>query len=191
MDASPFPSDSLCYQQKRLLMKDLSPEDTVIIVDDPTYLEEIASWEGHCKDLNMVKIGGELIHYLGVSETAPYTLKNVTRGYWGTKPAAHKANDTVYKLQVTINYGYEGIIPNLALQDKIAEYYADVAYHCGVTLYDFDGQEFLFNNVTGTIRLNVSSGKCSNGQKSWEFPISVFPVLPCRKVHGITRVYGM
>ena len=149
MDASPFPSDSLCYQQKRLLMKDLSPEDTVIIVDDPTYLEEIASWEGHCKDLNMVKIGGELIHYLGVSETAPYTLKNVTRGYWGTKPAAHKANDTVYKLQVTINYGYEGIIPNLALQDKIAEYYADVAYHCGVTLYDFDGQEFLFNNGHG------------------------------------------
>ena len=45
-DASPVPSDSLCYQQKRILMKDLSPEDTVIIVDDPTYLEEIASWEG-------------------------------------------------------------------------------------------------------------------------------------------------
>ncbi|WP_289161438.1 hypothetical protein [uncultured Parabacteroides sp.] len=148
-DASPVPSDSLCYQQKRILMKDLSPEDTVIIVDDPTYLEEIASWEGHCENLNMVKIGSELIHYLGVSETAPYTLKNVTRGYWGTKPTAHKANDTVYKLQVTINYGYEGIIPNLALQDKIAEYYADVSHLCGLTLYDFDGQEFLFNNGHG------------------------------------------
>lgn len=148
-DASPFPSDSLCYQQKRLLMNNLSPEDTMIVVDDPKHLEEIASWEGHCENLNMIKIGGELIHYLGVSETAPYVLHNVKRGYWGTKPVSHQAGDTIYKLQVTINYGYEGIIPNLALQDKIADYYADVAHLCGVTLYDFDGQEFLFNNGHG------------------------------------------
>lgn len=149
MDASPVPSDSLCYQQKRLLMKDISPEDTTIVIDDPKYLEEIASWEGHCEELNMIKIGKELIHYLGVSKTAPYTLQNVTRGYWGTTPASHQANDTVYKLQVTIRYGYDGLIPNMALQDKIAEYYADVAHLSGVTLYDFDGQEFLFNNGHG------------------------------------------
>lgn len=148
-DVSPFPNDSLCYQQKRILKKDLSPEDTLIIVDDPAYLEEIASWEGHCKNLNMVKIGNELIHYLGISEKEPYTLKNVSRGYWGTKASAHQSGETVYKLQVTVNYGYDGIIPNLALQDKIAEYYAEVARKCGVTLYDFDGQEFLFNNGHG------------------------------------------
>lgn len=148
-DTSPFPSDSLCYQQKRILMQDISAKDSVIVVNDPQYLEEIASWEGHCKELNMIKIGSELIHYLGVTETAPYTLKNVTRGYWGTKPTAHQANDTIYKLQVTINYGYDGIIPNLALQDKIAEYYGDVAHLSGLTLYDFDGQEFLFNNGHG------------------------------------------
>ena len=148
-DVSPVPSDSLCYQQKRILMEDISPEDTLIVVDDPSYLDEIASWEGHCPNLNMIKIGKELIHYLGVTDTAPYTLKNVTRGYWGTVPAAHTARDTVYKLQVTINYGYDGIIPNLELQDKIAEYYADVADRSGVTMYDFDGQEFLFNNGHG------------------------------------------
>ncbi|MGL4852841.1 MAG: hypothetical protein ACRC3Z_09410 [Phocaeicola sp.] len=149
MDASPFPSDSLCYQQKRKLIKNLSPQDTVIVVDDATYLEEIASWEGHCENLNIIKIGNELIHYLGVTEAPPYTLKNVTRGYWGTTPTAHHIDDDVYKLQVTINYGYDGLIPNLALQDKIAEYYADVASICGLTLYDFDGQEFLFNNGHG------------------------------------------
>lgn len=149
MDASPVPSDSLCYQQKRTLMKSITAKDTVIVVDDPKYLEEIASWEGHCKDLNIIKIGKELIHYLGVSETAPYTLQNVTRGYWGTKPASHEANETVYKLQVTINYGYDGLIPDLVLQDKIAEYYAEVAAYSGLTLYDFDGQEFLFNNGHG------------------------------------------
>lgn len=148
-DASPVPSDSLCYQQKRLLMKNISAEDTVIIVDNPEYLEEIASWEGHCENLNIIKIGSELIHYLGVSETAPFRLKNVSRGYWGTQPTAHQANDVIYKLQVTINYGYDGLIPNLALQDKIAEYYAEVSHRSGLTLYDFDGQEFLFNNGHG------------------------------------------
>ena len=149
MDASPNPSDSLCYQQKRLLMKNLSPTDTAIIVDDPKYMNEIASWEGHYEPLNIVKIGNELIHYLGVSETAPYTLLNVTRGYWNTKATAHQAKENIYKLQVTLGYGYEGLIPNLALQDKIAAYYADVAHLNGIGFYDFDGQEFLFNNGHG------------------------------------------
>ncbi len=148
-DASPVPSDSLCYQQKRLLVKGISPTDTTILVDDPTHLEEIASWQGHAKNLNMVKIGKELIHYLGVSEEKPYRLLNVKRGYWGTTPANHQVNDTIYKLQVTLNYGYDGLIPNLALQDKIAEYYADVCFINGLGYYDFDGQEFLFNNGHG------------------------------------------
>jgi hypothetical protein len=148
-DASPVPSDSLCYQQKRVLVKSISPSDTIILVNDPTHLEEVASWEGHCEKLNMVKIGKELIHYLGVSTEEPYRLLNVTRGYWDTKPTAHQANDTIYKLQVTLPYGYEGLIPNLALQDKIAEYYADVCFINGLGYYDFDGQEFLFNNGHG------------------------------------------
>ena len=148
-DASPIPSDSLCYQQKRTLKKSITAKDTVIVVDDSKYLEEIASWEGHCKNLNIIKIGKELIHYLGVSDVPPYTLQNVTRGYWGTKPTFHKANETISKLQVTINYGYDGLIPNLALQDKIAQYYAEVAAYSGLTFYDFDGQEFLFNNGHG------------------------------------------
>lgn len=148
-DASPVPSDSICYQQKRILTTGISATDTTILIDDPTYMEEIASWEGHCPELNIIKIGKELIHYLGVTDTAPYALKNVTRGYWGTKASDHAANDTIYKLQVTIRYGYDGVIPNIALQDKIAEYYADVCSINGLGMYDFDGQEFLFNNGHG------------------------------------------
>ena len=37
----------------------------------------------------------------------------------------------------------------MELQDKIAEYYADVCYINGLGYYDFDGQEFLFNNGHG------------------------------------------
>lgn len=149
LDASPVPSDSLCYQQKRVLAKSIGETDTIIIVDDPTHLEEIASWEGHCTNLNMIKIGKELIHYLGVSEQRPYRLLNVKRGYWNTQPSLHAAGDTVYKLQVTVNYGYDGLIPNMQLQDKIGEYYADVCKQNGLAYYDFDGQEFLFNNGHG------------------------------------------
>jgi hypothetical protein len=149
MDASPVPSDSLCYQQKRLLVKNIDAADTNIFVNDPRYLEEIASWEGHCENLNMIKIGKELIHYLGVSDTKPYRLLNVKRGYWKTTTSNHAEGDTIYKLQVTVNYGYDGIIPNMQLQDKIAEYYADVCSINGLNYYDFDGQEFLFNNGHG------------------------------------------
>lgn len=148
-DASPVPSDSLCYQQKRLLAKGISPDDTIIIVNDPKHLEEIASWEGHCASLNMIKIGKELIHYLGVADKPPYRLLNVQRGYWKTAAAAHNAGDTVYKLQVTVNYGYDGIIPNMQLQDEIAKWYAAVCSINGLAYYDFDGQEFLFNNGHG------------------------------------------
>lgn len=148
-DASPFPSDSLCYQQKRILTRSIGPSDTLIFVNDPRYLDEIASWEGHCKDLNMIKIGKELIHYLGISKEAPYRLLNVKRGYWNTATTSHAAGDTIYKLQVTINYGYDGLIPNMQLQDQIAEYYATLCKVNGLAYYDFDGQEFLFNNGHG------------------------------------------
>jgi len=148
-DASPIPSDSLCYQQKRLLMNNIGPSDTLIQVDDPKHLEEIASWEGHAKNLNMIKIGKELIHYLGVSDDEPYHLLNVVRGYWNTEPTAHSKNETIFKLQVTLNYGYDGLIPNIHLQDKIAAYYADLCAINGLGYYDFDGQEFLFNNGHG------------------------------------------
>ncbi|HEY9257255.1 hypothetical protein [Chitinophaga sp.] len=149
LDASPVPSDSLCYQQKRLLVKDVSTTDTSIIVNDPKYMNEIASWEGHCADLNMIKIGKELIHYMGISDKPPYRLLNVKRGYWKTTPAKHAAGAAVYKLQVTVNYGYDGVIPNMQLQDEIAKYYAEVCSINGLAYYDFDGQEFLFNNGHG------------------------------------------
>ncbi|SMC91912.1 hypothetical protein [Pedobacter nyackensis] len=149
MDVSPTPSDSLCYQQKRLLVKSINATDTVIFVNDPMYLEEIASWEGHCADLNMIKIGKELIHYMGVSKEKPYRLLNVKRGYWKTTPSNHANRDTIYKLQVTVNYGYDGLIPNMQLQDKIAEHFAEICKINGFAYYDFDGQEFLFNNGHG------------------------------------------
>jgi hypothetical protein len=148
-DVSPVPSDSIWYQQKHLLARTIDAKDTMVYVNDPTYLDEIASWEGHSKELNMVKIGKELIHYQDVSETAPYRLLKVTRGYWNTEKSTHHQNDTVYKVQVSVGGAYAGLIPNLQLQDEIAKHYAQVCAINGLAYYDFDGQEFLFHNGHG------------------------------------------
>lgn len=148
-DASPVPSDSLCYQQKRILMKVISATDTIIEVNDPSYLEEVGGWEGHASNLNMIKIGKEIIYYQGISKTPPYTLQRVQRGYWNTVASNHHVGDTIYKLQVTLNYGYDGLIPNIFLQDAIAEYYAEVSSINGTHFFDLDGQEFLFDTGHG------------------------------------------
>lgn len=148
-DCSPVPSDSACIQHRRFLAERMSEADTLIYIDDPTHLEEIACWEGHCKELNMVKIGKELIHYLGVSTTKPYRLLNVTRGYWNTVPTVHAKGDAVDKMQVTVAWSYEGLVPNLELQDEVARHYADLGKNSGLGMYDFDGQEFLFHSGFG------------------------------------------
>lgn len=149
MDVSPIPNDNLCYQVKRVLAKGICATDTYIEVTNPEYLDEIGSWEMHEQSLNFVKIGKEIIYYKGISQSPPYTLQNVTRGHWGTTATNHEAGDTVYKLQVTIGFGYQGLIPNMALQDSIAFYYADMANINGLYYYDWDGHEFLFNTGHG------------------------------------------
>ena len=148
-DISPVPSNNLCYQVKKTLVADITDTTTVIEVSNPAYLDEIGSWEGHTESLNIIMIGKELIYYKGISSDPPYTLQNVTRGYWGTRPSYHHAKDTVYKLQVTIGFGYDGLIPNMQLQDSIAAYYADMSYINGIYYQDWDGQEFLFNQGQG------------------------------------------
>jgi len=148
-DTSPVPSDSLSYLCKRILVKGISATDTIIEVNDPIYLDEIAGWEAHYAGLNMIKIGKEFIHYSGISESPPYTLHKVLRGYLNTKATNHLVNDTIFKLQVTFNYGYDGVIPNIYLQDAIAEYYADVSNINGINYIDLDGEEFLFDTGHG------------------------------------------
>ncbi|HEV2483621.1 MAG TPA: hypothetical protein VGS79_28340 [Puia sp.] len=148
-DADP-PSDSLCVLLKKILAKDIGGADTVITVTDPTYLNETGPAEGHDPDLNIIKIGKELIHYLGVSRTPPYRLQQVTRGYWKTSAAAHTQGDTIYKLQATCGGGYAGLIPDIDLQDSIAAYYADVSIKNGIHYIDWDGEEFLFDQAMGS-----------------------------------------
>lgn len=169
-DVSPIPSNDLCYQVKRVLAKGISTTATNIEVTNPDYLDEIGSWEGHTESLNIIKIGKELIYYKGISQKPPYTLQNVVRGYWGTTPANHKTGDTIYKLQVTIGFGYDGLIPNMKLQDSIATYYADMSNINGIYYHDWDGQEFLFNQGHGYYAVKRFHRKLFEKAASYNLP---------------------
>jgi len=146
---APVPSDSLCVVCKRILAKGICATDQNITVVDPLYLNEISS-EGHDASINMIRIGKELIYYLGVSSTPPYTLQNVQRGAWGTAAAGHKTGDTIYKIQGTTGSGYTGLVPDMYLQDSVADYYADMGLINGLYFEDWDGQEFLGLQGLGT-----------------------------------------
>ncbi len=148
-DSSPVPSDSICCQQTYLLANQISAVDTILSADHQTYLDEISGWEGHAKSLNILKIGKELIHYSGISKRAPYNLLHIKRGYWGTTPTKHEAGEQICKVMATLEYGYDGLIPDLFLQDKIAEYYADLSSINGLYFHDLDGEEFLFDTGHG------------------------------------------
>lgn len=140
-DVSPVPSDSLCYLLKRILMNHITATDTNIVVDNPAYLDEVAGWEAHPVDANIVKIGKELIYYMGVTGAPPYSLQHVKRGYWGTAATAHEAQTAVYKLQTNC---YHGLVPDIFLQDQYADYYARLFKKHGMYYIDFDGEEGLY-----------------------------------------------
>jgi len=135
-DVSPVPNDSLCVLLTKKLSNNINATDTNIIIYDPKYMEEYGGWEGHTT--NIIKIGKELIYYKGVTDTKPYTLLNVKRGFWKTKSTSHKKGEVVEKLQTNC---YGGLAPDIFLQDKLADYYAQLSHVNGMSYIDLDGEE--------------------------------------------------
>ena len=139
-DVSPIPSDSLCKMLRRKLTKTISATDTLIYIDDPSYLNEYGAWEGHVT--NIMKIGKELIYFTGVTNTVPYRLTGVKRGYWRTGASGHPEGSQADKLFTNC---YSGLAPDIYLQDKLADYYAQLADVNGMGYIDLDGEEgFLY-----------------------------------------------
>lgn len=135
-DVSPVPNDSLCVLLTKKLSNNINATDTNIVIDDATYMEEYGGWEGHTT--NIIKIGKELIYYKGVTDTKPYTLQNVKRGFWETDATSHKKGEVVKKLQTNC---YRGLVPDMFLQDKLADYYAQLSAVNGMYYIDLDGEE--------------------------------------------------
>jgi hypothetical protein len=135
-DVTPIPSECLQTVCRATLAEDISATDTEISVADQSFLAEDGTWpmgDGG----NYIRIGGEMLTYNGISDTAPYTLKNVKRGH-ASQAQPHKAGDEVVKLQQNC---YNGFCPDMKLMPGYADYYAKVMYENGMEYIDFDGLE--------------------------------------------------
>jgi hypothetical protein len=137
-DVTPIASPHLQTVCRTTLAKDISDTETNIVVTDPSFLAENATWPvNESIDGNYVRIGGEIISYKDITRTAPYTLTGVKRGYV-TKATAHKESDEVAKLQQNC---YHGFCPDMTLMPAYAGYYAELMVRNGMEAIDFDGLE--------------------------------------------------
>ncbi|KFC59578.1 hypothetical protein FEM08_16270 [Flavobacterium gilvum] len=132
-DVTPVPNKNLLTLFTVQLDKDVAPKDTIIVVKDTLYLNERGE-----ANVNVLKLGNEIIHYKGVTKTRPYTLIGVERGYYKTFALAHKKGDNVSKLKPS---AYSGLMPDMILQDTYARAYADLLNECSMDFIDFDGME--------------------------------------------------
>jgi hypothetical protein len=135
-DVTPVPSEHLQTVCRTKLAQDISEGDTNIVVKDPSFLAEKGTWP-RGDDSNYLRIGGEMLRYDGISDTAPYTLVGVKRGH-NSKAVAHKAGDELVKLQQNC---YDGFCPDMTLMPDYADYFAKVMAENGMEYIDFDGLE--------------------------------------------------
>ncbi len=135
-DVRPMPNEHLQTVLRTRLAADISSADTVITVTDPSYLAEKGTW--HDNNMSVLRIGSELLTYDGISDSAPWTLRNVKRGQFGTRALVHGAGDELVKLQITC---YHGFIPDMELVLTYADDYARRLNDLGMEYVDFDGFE--------------------------------------------------
>lgn len=135
-DVHPVPNPHLQTVLQTKLANSVSASETAITVTDPSFLAEKGTW--HDNNMNVLRIGTELLTYDGITASAPWTLRNVKRGQFGTRASAHSAGDELVKLQITC---YHGFIPDMQLMKTYADYYAQRLNDLGMEYVDFDGFE--------------------------------------------------
>jgi len=132
-DVHPIPNPGFQTVLRTKLGADVSPEDTQIKVTDPGYLAEKGTW--HDNDINVLRIGTELLSYDGIKDGV---IQSVKRGQFGTNVSAHHAGEELVKLQITC---YHGFIPDMKLLLHYADLYAKRLVDLGMDYVDFDGLE--------------------------------------------------
>lgn len=126
---SPVPSDSLLKSGRSLITKAIGADDDIIYVDDPEPFR-------NPDRTHTVKIGKELINYSQLSGDPPWRLLDCQRGVYKTRVSSHDKGDYIDKLR---NNSYSGFFPDIHLQDKYADRYAEICNLTGIQLLAFDG----------------------------------------------------
>jgi hypothetical protein len=144
---TPIPDDRLSLTGSSVLTDAITADQTTIPVAAPEYFNQVES-----NTLHAIKIGSEIIRYRTVTNTAPYTLLDCTRGAYGTAKSEHKAGDKVGKL---FDHPYQVFFPNLEMQREIAKNIADLMNETGVDHLDLDGHEGALASGQGDYALEL------------------------------------
>lgn len=129
---TPVPSRHLLKQGVLQLQTNLTADQTDIAIAKSNLFEVPMS-------INALQIGDELIQYSKMEETPTgMLLTGCKRGAWGTQAAAHNKKTPLYKLS---DHAYRVLLPDLTLQDSVADRLAARMNNTGLCQVSFDGLE--------------------------------------------------
>lgn len=138
---SPIPDERLAKVGTTKLSKDINVSDNEIVIDDPTFFNQMKN-----NNLHTVMVGKELIRYEAVSNSAPWKLLNCERGAFETEAAAHAKGREISKL---MDHGYKTFLSNTELSKEIALRIADFCNQTNIRQISFDGLEGNWSNGMG------------------------------------------
>ncbi len=144
---TPIPDHRLAKTGSSVLVGDIGPSDTTIQVASPEYFNNTKSnW------LRTVMIGKELIRYGRVSDQAPWSLLDCSRGAFGTGAAEHADGVEVAKL---MDHPYKVFLANYELQQDVAKRLAGLFNRTGIGHLDFDGHEGCHSSGQGDYAIEM------------------------------------
>lgn len=128
---TPVPSADLAYFRVFTLAEPVGPKDSVIVVKEST--ENISTTTGFfVQNSRTLRLGNELIEFIGATKFPPYQFTGCKRAVSGTKTSAYRADNKAYHLKEMFGKFVPG--PETKLFKKIALRTAEV-----VNEADFDG----------------------------------------------------
>ena len=174
--AGPENSQLLAWETYTLA-EDLATNATSMTVNEPPKKrhDTVFTYSGNG---NAIRIGNEIVQFTSFSQTPPYTYSGLTRGAFGTKPAAHAKGDEAAYLQQRYIAFYPA--PDSPLADAVADSIANVYNTCGFDQIYCDGAEGMFSAYgTATMRDKIiarcaadgrpclNEDSCSGPQQAW------------------------
>jgi hypothetical protein len=138
---TPVPDARLAKVGYSQLVKSIDANTKEIQIKDPGFFNQFQN-----NTLKAVVVGNEIIRYGKVSTAVPWKLLDCQRGAFGTKAAAHQANDSMGKL---MDHPYQVFLGNYELDQEVAKTLARLFNETGLMQISFDGLEGCWSEGMG------------------------------------------
>lgn len=129
---TPVPHPNLLKLAQLTAQQDADADTTELLVANHPCLQA-------AQTLNTLQWGDELLTFTAAEPRAEHTaLTGITRGAFGTVPAAHATGEALYLLR---DYPYRTLFPDMALQDAFSARLVELFNSTGAAQISYDGLE--------------------------------------------------